>query len=350
MSKRDYYEILAINKNASQDEIKKAYRKLAKEYHPDKGGDEQKFKEISEAYEVLSDNEKKANYDRFGHSNPNQRQGNPFSGFRNPFGGGFGGGFGGFTNEPQIRTGPDMSVLIKLTLEEIFTGVKKTYKYNRKVKCNTCNGHGGEDTKQCNNCGGSGRAINIIETPIGVIQQVTTCHVCNGMGQTYTKQCNTCNGDGVVDKLETIEVDIPSGVSEGMSFVMEGKGSGIKGGVEGDLYVKIHELQHKQYIRSGSDLKMTLKLSYPQLILGDKVEIETIDGSKIRISIPEHSDVGSNLRIPFKGIKTYGKEGRGDVLITLSIHIPKIIDDDTKSLIIDLKEKLEKNIETEKIN
>lgn len=340
MSKRDYYDVLGIKKGASSDEIKKAYRKLAKEHHPDKGGDEQKFKEISEAYEILSDNDKKANYDRFGHSNP--RQGfDPFAGFRNPFGGGF---------EQQTRVGSDMSLLIKLSLEEIFTGVKKTYRYTRKTKCGSCDGHGGEDIKDCGVCGGSGRMVNVMRTPMGIIQQMTTCNACEGLGQTYTKQCNTCHGGGVVDSKEEVEVEIPAGVFEGMTFVMQGKGHGIKSGIEGDLHIKIHELKHDIFTRSGSDLKMNLKLSYPQLILGDKVDITTIEGSKIRITIPEHSDVGSNLRIPFKGVTTYGKDGRGDILITLGIDIPKKLDDDTKALIIDLKEKLNKNVETEKTN
>jgi molecular chaperone DnaJ len=243
-----------------------------------------------------------------------------------------------------------MSLLLKLTLEEIFTGAKKTYKYTRKTKCGTCNGHGGEDVIDCGVCGGSGHVVNVYNTPMGHIQQVTICNACNGLGNSYTKQCKTCTGNGLVDSTETVEVDIPAGVMEGMTFVMAGKGHGVKGGTEGDLHIKIHEIPHKNYTRSGSDLKLNLKLSYPQLILGDKVEIETIEGSKIRITIPEYSDVGNNLRIPYKGIKTYGKDGRGDVLITLGIDMPNKLDDDTKALIIDLKEKLSKNVATEQTN
>jgi molecular chaperone DnaJ len=346
MSKRDYYEVLGLKKGATSDEIKKAYRKLAKEHHPDKGGSEDKFKEISEAYDTLSDSDKKTNYDRFGHSKGGQ-QGNPFGGFRNPFRGGGGAGFGG---RPQTPVGSDMSLLLKLTLEEIFTGAKKTYKYTRKAKCGTCNGHGGEDVVDCGVCGGSGHVVNVYNTPMGHIQQVTICNACNGLGNSYTKQCKTCTGNGLVDSTETVEVDIPAGVMEGMTFVMAGKGHGVKGGTEGDLHIKIHEIPHKNYTRSGSDLKLNLKLSYPQLILGDKVEIETIEGSKIRITIPEYSDVGNNLRIPYKGIKTYGKDGRGDVLITLGIDMPNKLDDDTKALVIDLKEKLSKNVATEQTN
>jgi len=341
MSKRDYYEVLGLKKGASDNEIKKSYRKLAKEHHPDKGGDENKFKEISEAYNTLSDSDKKNKYDRFGHSDGHQ-QGDPFAGFRNPF--------RGFNTQPQNIVGADMSLVVKLTLEEIFNGVKKTYKYSRKAKCGTCNGHGGEDVVDCPVCNGSGHIINIYNTPMGHIQQVTTCTACNGIGNSYTKECKTCSGHGLIDKTENIEVDIPAGVMEGMTFMMSEKGHGIKGGVEGNLHIKIHEAPHKTYTRSGSDLKMTLKLSYPQLILGDKVEIETIEGSKIRINIPEYSDIGNNLRIPYKGIKTYGKDGRGDMLITLGIEIPNKLDDDTKALIIDLKEKLDKNVATQQTN
>jgi molecular chaperone DnaJ len=341
MSKKDYYEVLGLKKGATSDEIKKSYRKLAKEHHPDKGGSEDKFKEISEAYDTLSDSDKKNKYDRFGHSNGNQ-QGSPFGG-RNHF-------RGGFHTQPQTIVGADMSLLVKLTLEEIFTGTKKTYKYNRKAKCGTCKGHGGEDIVDCSMCGGSGHVVNIYNTPMGQIQQVTTCTACNGIGNSYTKECKTCSGYGLVDTVENVEVDIPAGVIEGMTFVMSGKGHGVKGGNEGDLHIKIHEAPHKTYTRSGSDLKMNLKLSYPQLVLGDKIEIETIEGSKIRISIPEYSDVGNNLRIPYKGIKTYGKDGRGDLLITLGVYMPKSVDDEVKSIIIDLKEKLTKNVATHQTN
>lgn len=343
MSKRDYYDILGVSKTANANDIKKAYRKLAKEHHPDKGGDEQKFKEISEAYEVLSDNDKKANYDRFGHNGPNQRGGDPFAGFRNPFG-------GGFNMEPEVRVGPNMSLILKLILEETFNGVNKTYKYTRKTKCKPCNGQGGDDVVNCSVCGGSGRTINVIKTPMGIIQQMVICQACDGDGKTFTKACKTCNGHGVVSSEETIEVNVPAGVMDGMAFVMEGKGHGVKNGIEGDLHIKIHELQHKLYTRSGADLKMNLKLSYPQLVLGDKIEIDTIEGTKIRVSIPEYSEVGSNLRIPFKGTKLYGKEGRGDVLITLGVDIPKKLDDETKAVIVELKEKLDKKVETQKTN
>ena len=330
MAKRDYYEVLGLNKSATADEIKKSYRKLCKLYHPDKNNGskeaEDKFKEVSEAYEVLSDNDKKVNYDRFGHngSRMNRQSRYQHTNFTRPH-----------------RTGNDMQLLVKLTLEEIHNGVKKTYKYKRNDKCADCNGVGGHDSHDCNDCGGSGIIVQTFNTPFGQISQQIPCYTCEGIGLTYDKQCTSCHGNGVKPTEETIEVEIPSGVVEDMVFVMSGKGHGIKGGDNGDLHIKIHELPHNTYLRSGNDLKMTLKLQYPNLILGGKVDIDTIDGGKIRMNIPEYSDVGSQLRIQNKGLKSFNSELRGDVLITLGVDIPKTLDDDTKALIIDLKEKLE---------
>jgi molecular chaperone DnaJ len=335
MAKRDYYEVLGVNKSATADEIKKSYRKLAKELHPDKNHGskeaEDKFKEVSEAYEILSDKDKKQNYDRFGHNG--SRMGQQSRHQQTNF------------TKPQ-RTGESMQLLVKLTLEEIFSGVKKTYKYKRNDKCTDCNGIGGHDSHNCSECGGSGVILQTFNTPFGQISQAIPCYSCEGMGITYDRQCTTCHGSGVKQVEETIEVEIPSGVVEDMVFVMNGKGHSIKGGNNGDLHIKIHELPHTTYLRSGNDLKMTLKLQYPNLILGGKVDIDTIDGGKIRMTIPEYSDVGSQLRIQNKGLKAFNSETRGDVLITLSVDIPKTLDDDTKALIIDLKEKLEK---TEKV-
>jgi molecular chaperone DnaJ len=331
MTKRDYYEVLGVNKSATTDEIKKNYRKLAKELHPDKNNGskeaEDKFKEVSEAYEVLSDKDKKENYDRFGHNSSRMGQQSRYQQTN-------------FTR--QHRTGNDMQLIVKLTLDDIYNGVKKTYKYKRNDKCTDCNGIGGHDSHNCGECGGSGVILQTFNTPFGQISQPIPCYSCEGMGITYDRQCTTCHGSGVKQVEETIEVEIPSGVVEDMVFVMNGKGHGIKGGDNGDLHIKIHELPHSTYLRSGNDLKMTLKLQYPQLILGGKVDIDTIDGGKIRMTVPEYSDVGSQLRIQNKGLKAFNSETRGDVLITLSVDIPKTLDDDTKALIIDLKEKLEK--------
>lgn len=324
MSKRNYYDVLGVPKNATSDDIKKAYRKLAKEFHPDKNqGDkiaEDKFKEISEAYEFLSDSNKKSNYDRFGDKNQ----------FYDMF----------TRNRPSVRLGDDITIILKLTLEEIYTGVKKTYEYSRLVSCTDCDGHGGHDVHDCPDCNGTGIKINVYQTPIGYVQQESVCRTCNATGKNYTKQCKTCEGKGVVKQEETIDIDVPYGVVEGMVFIMQGKGNSVKSGSEGDLHIKIMEIQNKTFIRNGSDLKMNIKLSFDQLVLGDKVEIDTIEGGKIRITVPEGSDVGSNLRIPFKGLKPFGKETRGDVIITLGIDIPKKINNNVREAINTLKEAL----------
>ena len=200
------------------------------------------------------------------------------------------------------------------------------------------------DIDDCGTCGGSGTVNRVLNTPIGMMRQTMPCPTCNSTGKTYTQECDSCHGLGTTPIEENIEVNVPSGVQEGMTFIMAGKGQGIKGGKCGDLLINIMEAPHKTYVRSLNDLKMTVKLSYPQLILGDKIEIDTIDGGKIRASIPEYSDVGISLRIPNKGLKALNKDMRGDIVITLSVDIPKKVDDDTKSLLIDLKEKLQKNV------
>jgi len=322
MNKKDYYGILGVNRTATPEEIKKSYRKLAKEFHPDKNsGDkvaEERFKEISEANEVLSNTEKRANYDQFGHNRPQQRQQT-------------------HRHQAQVRTGESMVLLITLSLEEIFTGVKKKFKYNRDEKCNVCHGNGGTEPSDCYTCGGSGMVIQMFNTPIGQMRQIVPCNGCSGIGLTYAKPCDSCKSTGLKNIEESIDIDIPSGVKEGMIFINSGKGHAIKGGNTGDLHVKIAEAKHSVYTRSGNDLKMILKLTYPQLVLGDKVEINTIDGGKIRITIPEFSDIGSNLKVQTKGLKHYGSETRGDVLITLSVSVPKNISDETKELLAKLK-------------
>jgi molecular chaperone DnaJ len=335
MSKKDYYEVLGVDKNASQSEIKKAYRNLAKELHPDKGGDENAFKEASEAYEVLSDETKKANYDRFGHAGNNR--GNPDDMFRD-----FHDIFGRhFSQENQnIRVGGNMSVTVKLTLEEIFTGVNKKYNYTRNIPCDSCEGVGGTDPYDCFTCGGSGMVINLVRTPMGVFNANQPCPSCDATGTKHKTECSSCKGSGLKTVTETLNVDVPYGVQDGMTFVMQGKGQGIKAGQNGDLHIRVMQLPHKVFTRVGSDLKMNLKLSYPQLVLGDKVEIETIEGTKIRMSVPEYSDVGTNLRVPFKGVKPYGSDSRGDLIVTLGVEIPKNLDNETKEVIINLKEKL----------
>lgn len=334
MSKRDYYEILGIKKEAKESEIKKAYRNLAKEYHPDKNPDdkiaEERFKEVSEAYEHLSDSEKRARYDQFGHAGTRQQaEHNPFE------------GFGGF-QRPQ-KVGETMVLNVNVTLEQVFSGTHKKYKYNRTDKCDDCHGHGGSDGRNCGICNGNGYVLRGMRTPMGIINITQPCGACHGEGIIYQTKCNTCNSTGLKNIEETIDLEIPSGISEGMTFVMAGKGQGIKGGETGDLHIRVYETPHKTFTRSSNgDLKMNLKLTYTQLVLGDKVEIETIDGGKIRVTIPGFSDVGDNLRVPTKGLKQYMKDVRGDLTITLGIEMPKEINESQKEILETLKN-FEKN-------
>ena len=326
MSKKDYYEILGLKKDASEAEIKKAYRNLAKELHPDKNPDNESakelFQEIQEAYETLSDKEKRAKYDRFGHSSPQSD-------------------FGGFRYEKPTRYGDNMRLVIKLTLEEIYNGTKKTYKFKRNTKCHSCHGHGGTNMKDCTTCNGNGVIIRTFKTPFGVIQQPSPCPTCDTNGQFYEKECSDCKGSGLESVEETIELTVPHGIEDGVEFVYRGYGHAIKGGEHGDLIIKVMEIPHKVFKRlSSGDLQMNLKLTYPQLVLGDKVDINTIDGGKIRATIPEHSDVGNNLRVQGKGMKHFKAETRGDLMITLTIDIPKNIGEKTKELLEKLKEML----------
>lgn len=318
MTKRDFYEVLGLDRNASVDDIKKAYKQKAKIHHPDAGGDKEAFQEVLEAYECLTDSEKKARYDQFGHNSGRQSQ--RYEHYQRP-----------------IRRGPNMSILVKLTLEEIYTGVKKVFKYKREDICTDCHGHGGTKITNCHTCGGSGTVIEIFNTPIGQFKNIITCHDCNGTGETFEETCGTCSGSGTKTIDETIEIEIPSGVQDGVIFSMGGKGSFIRNGVAGDLHIKIMELPHKDFVRNGVDLKTTIKLSYYQLVLGDKVEISTIDGGRIRIAVPEYSKVGSNLRIPKKGLKGFGNDNRGELMISLDISIPTNISGEERELIEKLK-------------
>jgi len=323
MSKKNYYEILGVSKESSSDDIKKAYRNLAKLYHPDKNPNnseaEENFKQVSEAYETLSDPEKKNRYDNA----------ERFSGF----------GFNNTGRQRPIRVGESIKLNVKLTLEEIFSGVKKTYKFKRNDICSSCDGHGGTDIITCSTCNGSGILVQTFNTPIGYIRQAIECPDCNGSGQTYKNKCDVCNGDGVNLVDETVEINVPYGVLDGATFIMGGKGHAIKSGRHGDLYIIINELPHHKFIRDGNNLKIKLNLSYPQLVLGDKVEVETIDGSRIRVNIPEFSQVDTNLKVIGKGMAEFKGSNRGDMIITLGVNIPKKIDDETRDVLEKLKTK-----------
>jgi molecular chaperone DnaJ len=336
MSKRDYYEVLGLTKDATDVDIKKAFRKKAKEMHPDAGGDKELFQELNEANEVLSDPDRKASYDQFGHTGPQRQTHNPFADFfrnHNPF-------------TPQRLRGENMGLVIKLTLEEIFTGVTKKFKYKRNNKCATCSGKGGTGIKACTTCQGSGVSSQVFQTQFGTQVFNSTCNSCNGSGEMVETLCDTCHGTGLNEAEESISIDIPSGVADNMNMSMTGYGHFIKNGIAGDLIITIMELPHDKFVRNGNDLKYNLKLTYPQLILGGKVEVSTIEGSRIRIDVPEYTKTGAILRIPTKGLKQLQNDNRGDLLLYVELSVPTKISDEERELILAIK-KINENVATE---
>jgi molecular chaperone DnaJ len=331
---KDYYNILGIDKSADDSTIKKAYRKLSKKYHPDVNPDgEDKFKEIAEAYDTLSDKDKRANYDRFGSDGP-PMGGNPFGGrsmddIMREF------GFGG--RGRRSMRGNNISVSVTLTLEDVLNGFEKTFKYRRNSKCEPCNGEGGFEKTRCSVCNGTGQYQQRVNTPLGVMVNMSDCHTCGTTGEVHKKTCTNCNGSGVKSKEEDVKVNIPRGVKVGDSLKYPGMGHAIKNGSSGDLIIKLLIANHDDYIRNGDDLKYNLKLNYSQLVLGDKVEVPTIEGGKIRVSIPKFSKVGDNLRIVNKGLYVYNSNYRGDMIIILDIDMPTELTENQEKIIKDLK-------------
>ena len=357
MEKRDYYEVLGVAKNASADEIKKAYRKKAIQYHPDRNpGDkkaEEKFKEAAEAYDVLSNPDKRARYDQFGHAGMSGAAGNggPFGGFSggmsmddifSMFGdifgghGGFGGfgGFGGGGGTQQRRfRGSDLRVKVKLTLKEISTGVEKKFKLKKYVPCPHCHGSGAEGNsgvETCPTCKGSGSVIRNQQTILGTMQTRTTCPTCGGEGHIIKNKCKECGGEGIVYGEEVVTVKIPQGVSEGMQLSMSGKGNaGKHNGVPGDLLILIEEEADKELIRDENDLIYNLLLSFPTAALGGTVEIPTIDG-RVKVKIEPGTQPGKVLRLRNKGLPSVNGYGTGDLLVNVSIYVPETLNKDEK--------------------
>lgn len=353
MAKRDYYEVLGVEKNASADEIKKAYRKAAVKYHPDKNpGDkeaEEKFKEAAEAYSILKDPEKKAQYDQFGHAGVDGGAGgfggagmnmdDIFSMFGDIFGGrGFGGGFGGFggfgggrQQQPRHR-GSDLRVKVRLNLNEISEGVTKKFKLKKSVVCPHCNGSGaeGNSTETCPDCKGSGRTVRTVRTPFGIMNSETTCQRCNGEGKIIKNKCPHCNGEGVIAGEEVVEANIPAGVQEGMALTMRGKGNaGRRNGIPGDLQIIIEEEEHPTLIRQENDLIFNLLLDIPTATLGGTVEVPTIEG-KAKVTIEAGTQPGKVMRLRGKGLPVLNGYGRGDIIINISIYIPETLTKDEK--------------------
>ncbi len=353
-TKRDYYEVLEVSKTATAEEIKKAYRKKAIQFHPDKNpGDataEEKFKEAAEAYEVLSDQNKRARYDQFGHAGMGgAASGGGFGGgmsmedifsqFGDIFGGHFGGfgGFGGF-GRPGRRTnrGSDLRVKVKLDLKEILNGVEKKIKVKKYVACSHCNGNGSENgnsVSSCSTCNGSGVVTRVQNTILGQMQTTTTCPSCNGEGKTISKKCAHCNGDGIVLDEEVISIKIPAGVEEGMQLSMSGKGNAARrGGVNGDLLILVEEEEDPNLIRDHNDVIYNLFVSFPTAALGGTVEVPTIEGVA-KVKIDPGTQPGKVLRLRNKGLPTINGYGTGDELINVNVYIPEnLIDSEKKKI------------------
>jgi len=361
MAKRDYYEILGVVKNASTDEIKKAYRKVAMQYHPDRNpGDkpaEEKFKEAAEAYEVLSDADKKSQYDRYGHAGVgnNGRGGysgggmnmeDIFSQFGDVFGDDlfgsfFGGGQrarGGQRGNQRSRgiRGSNLRVKLKLTYEEIAKGVSKNIKVKKYIVCTTCNGSGAKDkgsVQTCSTCGGNGQVRRVQNTFLGQMQTVTTCPTCNGEGTTITAKCGTCKGEGRVFGEETVSIEIPAGVQEGMQLNVNGKGNaGERGGMAGDLIILIEEEPHKELHREGLNVAFELHLPFTDAVFGTQVEVPTIDG-RAKIKIPAGTQSGKIFRLKGKGFPAVNSYEKGDQLIQVNVWTPQHVSAEEKAML-----------------
>ncbi len=359
MTKRDFYEILGVGKSATADEIKKAYRKVAMQYHPDRNpGDkaaEEKFKEAAEAYEVLSDADKRAKYDRFGHAafapgaggagayGGNMNMDDIFSQFGDIFGDDlfgsfFGGGRqrGGGTGRARGARGSNLRVKIKLNYEEIAKGVTKNIKVKKYVTCSTCGGNGAKDkssVQTCGTCGGSGQVRKVTNTFLGQMQTVTTCPTCNGEGVTITAKCGSCKGEGRVYGEEMVSIDIPAGVQEGMQLSMGGRGNaGERGGAPGDLIILIEEEPHKELQRDGLNVAFELHLSFTDAVFGTQVEVPTIDG-RAKIKIPAGTQSGKIFRLKGKGFPEVNSYSRGDQLIHVNVWTPQNLTAEEKEML-----------------
>jgi molecular chaperone DnaJ len=354
MSKRDFYEILGVSKDATPEQIKKAYRQKALKYHPDKNpGDataEANFKEAAEAYEVLSNPEKKARYDQYGHAGMGNNFGGGgfgggmtmediFSQFGDIFGGafgGFGGGFSGGRSGRRVNKGSNLRIKVRLSLEEVLHGVEKKIKVNKYKACGSCRGTGAKDGSAyntCQTCNGMGRVTRVTNTFLGQMQTTSTCPQCSGEGKVITDKCNTCYGNGIVKEEEVINISIPPGVSEGMQLSLSGKGNAApRGGISGDLIVLVEEIPHQKLIRDGSNLLLDHYISFPQAVMGTSIEVPTLEG-KARIKIDPGTQGGKVLRLKGKGLPSVNAYGRGDLLVNINIWTPQEVSKEEKGIL-----------------
>ena len=353
MEKRDYYEVLGVQKDASADDIKKAYRQLALKYHPDRNpGDknaEEKFKEAAEAYEVLSDPQKRSRYDQFGHAG---MSGNGFSDFGGMnmqdifshmgsifedlgIGGfsGFGGGFGGGRN--RVQKGSNIRIKVKMTLEDIAKGVEKNIKVQKNIVCNECHGTGAKSAdaiKTCPTCHGRGVVTRVQQSIFGQMQMQSECPNCHGTGKIITDKCSHCGGNGVVKGEDIINVKIPAGVSDGMQLSIRGKGNAIGGGEPGDLLVLVEEEKHSRFERDGNNIYEEFNISFPLAVLGGTVEIPLLEG-KAKVKIAPGTQSSTLLRLNGKGLPDLRGYGQGDLIVNINVVVPKRITKEEKAMI-----------------
>ncbi|HMN18966.1 MAG TPA: molecular chaperone DnaJ [Candidatus Moranbacteria bacterium] len=343
---KNYYDILGVGKEASDDEIKKAFRKLAHKYHPDKaGGDSEKFKEINEAYQVLSDKTKRSQYDQFGRTFEQGGGGAGSAGFSGfdfggfggaggfDFGGGFGdifedifgGGFGGRASA-RSRSGRNIQVDVEITFEEMVHGAERLVKLRRRSVCKKCSGTGGEEgskEQKCPTCGGVGQVRKSVQSFLGTIEQVVICPECHGSGKYYEKKCGECGGDGRVQTEEDVRIEIPAGIADGQTISLAGQGeAGERGARSGDLYVTVHVASHARFVRERDDILSTEHVGFSQAALGDKIKVETVDGD-VTMKIPSGTQSGELFRIKGRGIPHLGRSGRGDQIVKVVVDIPK---------------------------
>lgn len=358
MSKRDYYEVLGVGRNAGEAEIKKAYRQMALKYHPDKNPGnkeaEDKFKEAAEAYEVLSDKEKRQRYDQFGHSGMGGFGGNGgghhmnmediFSNFgdifggHNPFESFFGGGSGGGRQgrQRQAKRGSNLRVKVKLTLQEVANGAEKKIKVNKQINCSACSGTGAQDAAsyhKCSTCQGTGYIRKVTNTILGQMQTTSTCPTCHGQGETIANKCKICHGEGTQFGEEVISIQIPPGVAEGMQMSISGKGNSAgRNGIPGDLIVVIEEIEDAELKRDGNNLLYDLYISFPDAALGTTAEVPTVDG-KAKIKIEPGTQAGKVLRLKGKGLPDVNSHYKGDLLVNINVWTPQQLTSEEKKLI-----------------
>ena len=353
MAKRDYYDVLGIDKNATKKEIRRAYRKLSKKYHPDlnkEAGAEEKFKEITEAYEVLSDEERRAQYDRYGHDGPSF---GGFGGSSGGFGGGgfgfedifdtfFGGGGSSRRSNPNApRQGESLQYTMTIDFLTAVFGGKEELNIMREEECSTCNGQGakpGTSKETCSTCQGTGEMTETVNTAFGQMMQRRTCSTCGGTGEVIPEPCTECHGQGRVKKSRTVEVTIPAGIDDGLRLRLAGQGDdGINGGPSGDLYVLFNVKEHEYFVRSGDDIHLELPISFPQAALGAEVEVPTIDGT-VELSIPAGSQTGRKFRLRNKGVQNVHGRGRGHQYVTIRVVTPTTLTERQKELLREFAE------------